>query len=82
MIRTFQTRRIRREEELTEKLWTFTPLGREETPRSVPVPSCWETYPGFGDYRGEGAMPPALRGSASSLRSAPCPQGRRCWKGR
>ncbi len=54
MIRTFQTHRIRREEELTEKLWTFTPLGREEAPRSVPVPSCWETYPGFGDYRGEG----------------------------
>lgn len=54
MIRTFQTHRIRREEELTEKLWTFTPLGREEAPRSVPVPSCRETYPGFGDYRGEG----------------------------
>ena len=56
MIRTFQTHRIRRQQELTERLWQFTALSGEKTGKSFPVatPSCWETYPGFGLYRGEG----------------------------
>lgn len=56
MIRTFQTHRIRRQQELTESLWHFTALSGENAAKSFPVatPSCWETYPGFGLYRGEG----------------------------
>lgn len=56
MIRTFQTHRIRRQQELTERLWQFTALSGENAGKSFPVatPSCWETYPGFGLHRGEG----------------------------
>lgn len=56
MIRTFQTHRIRRQQELTERLWQFTALSGENAGKSFPVatPSCWETYPGFELYRGEG----------------------------
>ena len=56
MIRTFQTHRIRRQQELTERLWQFTALSGEIAGKSFPVatPSCWEMYPGFGLYRGEG----------------------------
>ena len=56
MIRTFQTHRIRRQQELTERLWQFTALSGENAGKTFPVatPSCWETYPGFGLYRGEG----------------------------
>ena len=56
MIRTFQTHRIRRQQELTESLWHFTALSGENAGKSFPVatPSCWETYPGFELYRGEG----------------------------
>ena len=55
MIRTFQTHCIRRQQELTESLWHFTALSGENAGKSFPVatPSCWETYPGFGLYRGE-----------------------------
>ena len=56
MIRTFQTHCIRKQEELTGRLWTFTALSGEKAGGSFPVhtPSAWETYPGFGLYRGEG----------------------------
>lgn len=56
MIRTFQTHRIRRQQELTERLWQFTALSGENAGKSFPVatPSCWETYPGFELYRSEG----------------------------
>ena len=56
MIRTFQTHCIRKQEELTERLWTFTALSGDNAGESFPVhtPSAWETYPGFGLYRGEG----------------------------
>lgn len=56
MIRTFQTHFIRREEELTGKLWEFTPLAGDRAGKTFPaaVPSCWESYPAFGNYRGEG----------------------------
>ena len=55
MIRTFCTHRVRRTEELTSSLWTFAPVtdgGAEE--RRVAVPSCWETYPGYENFRGVG----------------------------
>ena len=56
MIRTFQTHAVRRQEELTGRLWEFTPLGGERAGETFAVhtPSCWESYPGFGLYRGEG----------------------------
>ena len=42
MIRTFQTHFIRREEELTGKLWAFTPLAGDRAGETFPVagPSC------------------------------------------
>ncbi|MDE5894249.1 MAG: hypothetical protein K2H45_15145 [Acetatifactor sp.] len=56
MIRTFTTHRIRKQEELTGKLWVFSPLQGESAGEQfqVPTPSCWENYPDFGLYRGEG----------------------------
>ena len=56
MIRTFQTHAVRPQQELTGRLWTFTPLQGRRAGESfaVNVPSCWETYPGFGLYRGQG----------------------------
>ena len=56
MIRTFQTHCIRKQEELTGRLWTFTALSGDKKGERFPVhtPSAWETYPGFGLYRGEG----------------------------
>ena len=56
MIRTFQTHCIRKQEELTERLWTFTALSGDKAGESFPfhTPSAWETYPGFVLYRGEG----------------------------
>lgn len=46
----------REEEELTGKLWSFTPLAGDRAGEtfSAAVPSCWESYPAFGNYRGEG----------------------------
>ena len=56
MIRTFQTHRIRKQKELTGSLWEFMPMQGDGAGKSffVHTPSCWETYPGFGQYRGEG----------------------------
>ena len=56
MIRTFRQHTVRPQQELTGKLWHFTPLQGERAGEAfpVPTPSCWETYPGFGLYRGEG----------------------------
>lgn len=56
MIRTFRQHTVRPQQELTGKLWHFTPLQGEQAGEvfPVPTPSCWETYPGFGLYRGEG----------------------------
>lgn len=54
MIRTFQTNAVRRTSELSGKLWDFTPLDGKNKTFPVPVPSAWETYPGYETYRGEG----------------------------
>ena len=54
MIRTFQTNSVRKISELSEKLWDFTPLDGKNKTFPVPVPSAWETYPGYETYRGEG----------------------------
>ncbi|BBF44889.1 beta-galactosidase [Lachnospiraceae bacterium KM106-2] len=56
MIRTFCTHKIRPQQELTNKLWDFTPCQGEFCGKhySVATPSCWESYPDFTGYRGEG----------------------------
>ena len=42
--------------ELTGQLWDFEVLDGEQAGMKMPVltPSCWETYPGLGLYRGRG----------------------------
>lgn len=54
MLRTFRTHRIRKQTELSGRTWKFTPLGEGIPSDSFPVvvPSCWESYPGFENYRG------------------------------
>ncbi|MCI5842638.1 MAG: hypothetical protein MR004_03090 [Clostridiales bacterium] len=56
MVRTFETHHVRSVQELSGSLWDFSPLGGDFAGRHyvVPVPSCWETYPDFSSYRGEG----------------------------
>ena len=54
MIRTFQTHRIRRQEELSGALWQFSPCEGEMAGNVYQVagPSAWECYPDFEAYRG------------------------------
>lgn len=54
MIRLFTTHHIRPQQELSESLWTLTPLEGPLAgqPRSVLVPGCWENLPGLEAYRG------------------------------
>lgn len=67
MIRTFTTHRIRRQEELTGKLWLFSPLQGEHAGKQyqVATPSCWENYPDFGLYRGEGSYTTQFTGGGN-----------------
>ena len=67
MIRTFRQHTVRPQQELTSKLWHFTPLQGERAGEAfpVPTPSCWETYPGFGLYRGEGRYETRFTGSGN-----------------
>lgn len=67
MIRTFTTHRIRKQEELTGKLWNFSPLQGEYagTQFQVPTPSCWENYPDFGLYRGSGIYTTQFKGEGN-----------------
>lgn len=54
MIRLFETHHVREIEELSGRLWDFTPMeeGYEEQVQKVMVPGCFENLPGFGNYRG------------------------------
>lgn len=54
MLRTFTTHKIRETQELSGRLWDFTLLDGEHAgeTQKVLVPSCLETYPGLGNYRG------------------------------
>lgn len=56
MIRTFSQHKVRKQEELSQKLWKFVPLGGEHQGMEyqAAVPGCWENLPGFSSYRGEG----------------------------
>lgn len=55
MLRTFRTHEVRKQTELSGKLWEVTPLegiyaGKK---MQMAVPGCWETYPGMENYRGK-----------------------------
>ncbi|WP_310602102.1 glycoside hydrolase family 2 protein [Anaerosporobacter sp.] len=56
MIRTFSVHNIRTQQELTGRLWEFSPCQGELVGKryQVATPSCWESYPDFTGYRGEG----------------------------
>lgn len=56
MIRTFSTHKIRKQKELTGKLWEFTACQGEFAGKTyqVATPCCWENHPDFAGYRGEG----------------------------
>lgn len=55
MFRTFAAHQVRKEQALSGKMWKFTALNgvRAGQEMKVMVPSCWETYPGYENYRGE-----------------------------
>ena len=67
MIRAFDTHKVRTVKELTGQLWQFTPCQGEHAGQSytVATPSCWETYPDFGNYRGEGIYRTTSRGNGN-----------------
>ncbi len=67
MIRAFDTHKVRTVKELTGQLWQFTPCQGEHAGQSytVATPSCWETYPDFGNYRGEGIYRTTFRGNGN-----------------
>ena len=56
MIRTFDTHSIRKQRELTGRYWNFTPCQGDYAGESfkVATPSCFESYPKFANYRGQG----------------------------
>jgi len=56
MIRTFDTHSIRKQRELTGRYWSFTPCqgDYEGETFKVATPSCFESYPKFANYRGQG----------------------------
>lgn len=67
MLRTFQTHEIRKQEELTDRLWEFTPCGGEFAGKTYPVatPCCWESLPGLASYRGEGVFRRTFEGGGN-----------------
>lgn len=56
MIRTFDTHNIRKQRELTGRYWDFTPCQGDYKGETfkVATPSCFESYPKFANYRGQG----------------------------
>ena len=56
MIRLFEEHQVRRTTELSSTLWDFSQVtdGKNTPVGKVTVPSCWESYPGFEAYRGQG----------------------------
>ena len=64
MLRTFETHEVRSTRVLSSKLWQFTP---ENSDKSMPVfiPSCWETYPGYENYRGKAVYETTITGEGN-----------------
>ena len=56
MIRLFEEHQVRKTTELSSSLWDFSQVtdGKNTPVGKVTVPSCWESYPGFEAYRGQG----------------------------
>ncbi|MCM1264180.1 MAG: hypothetical protein NC313_15825 [Butyrivibrio sp.] len=56
MVRTFQVHNVRKCKEITGRLWEFEACQGEfkGMKYQVATPSCWENYPDFTGYRGEG----------------------------
>ena len=56
MIRLFEEHQVRKTTELSSSLWDFSQVtdGKNTPVGKVMVPSCWESYPGFEAYRGQG----------------------------
>ena len=54
MIRLFETHHVRDTEELSGKLWDFTPMeeGYEDQAQKVMVPGCLEESPGIRELSG------------------------------
>ena len=52
MERLFETHEVRKTKDL-DGVWTFYPETDPADRRSVAVPSCVETYPGYENYRGK-----------------------------
>lgn len=67
MIRTFDTHKVRKQRELTGRLWQFMPCQGEYAGRQyqVATPSCFESYPDFGGYRGEGIYKTTFQGGGN-----------------
>lgn len=67
MVRAFDTHKVRPQKELTGKLWQFTPCQGELAGKvyQVATPSCWESYPEFGNYRGEGVYRTTFHGGGN-----------------
>lgn len=67
MVRTFLTHRVRRQTELSGRLWRFEALegDRKGEIRKAPVPGCWETWPGFENYRGWAAYETEFAGQGN-----------------
>lgn len=55
MIRTFRQHDVRKQQELSGRLWNFMPLSGKYQGRQyqVSVPGCWENLPEFEAYRGK-----------------------------
>lgn len=56
MIRTFAEHQVRKNQELSAKLWDFTPCSGEHAGKTykMMVPGCWENHIDFAHYRGKG----------------------------
>lgn len=67
MIRLFNTHKIRKTEELSGKLWNFTPMekGYQDKKCKVMIPGCLENLPGFGNYRGWAAYETEFEGGGN-----------------
>ena len=67
MIRAFKTHEVRNQQELSNKLWRFTPLAGKHEGKSyqMMVPSCWETHSDFANYRDEGMYATSIEASGT-----------------
>lgn len=67
MVRMFSSHLVRSQTELSGHLWEFTPLDGPRAGQSYPafVPGCWESLPGFRNYRGRAIYRRRFNGSGN-----------------